>query len=116
MLSGNLGAYMSQKHPDFSILAARIAVSNLHKNTSDSFFETCQILHDYVDQQGRPAALLAEDMWQFVQANAQELDDAIDYKRDFGPALRSDPYWSYKAVMTRETMNNYSSSCNRGKS
>lgn len=107
---------MSQKHPDFSILAARIAVSNLHKNTSDSFFETCQILHDYVDQQGRPAALLAEDMWQFVQANAQELDDAIDYKRDFGPALRSDPYWCYKAVMTRKTMNNYSSSCNRGKS
>lgn len=106
MLSGNLGAYMSQKHPDFSILAARIAVSNLHKNTSDSFFETCQILHDYVDQQGRPAALLAEDMWQFVQANAQELDDAIDYKRDFGLALRSDPYWSYKAVMTRTTMNN----------
>lgn len=104
---------MSQKHPDFSILAARIAVSNLHKNTSDSFFETCQILHDYVDQQGRPAALLAEDMWQFVQANAQELDDAIDYKRDFGPALRSDPYRSYKAVMTRKTMNNYSSSKKR---
>ena len=34
---------MSQKHPDFSILAARIAVSNLHKNTSDSFFETCKV-------------------------------------------------------------------------
>lgn len=37
------GAYMSQKHPDFSILAARIAVSNLHKNTSESFFETCKV-------------------------------------------------------------------------
>eukprot|EP00913_Durusdinium_trenchii_P034439 g32220.t1 len=39
-LAAETCAYMSQKHPDFSILAARIAVSNLHKNTSDSFYET----------------------------------------------------------------------------
>lgn len=67
---------MSQKHPDFSILAARIAVSNLHKNTSDSFYETCKIVHDFVDQQGRPAGLIAEDVFEFVQANASELDKA----------------------------------------
>ena len=75
---------MSQKHPDFSILAARIAVSNLHKNTSDSFFETCKILHGYTDQQGRAAALLGDEVWDFVKANAQRLDEAIDYKRDLG--------------------------------
>ena len=83
-LAAETCAYMSQKHPDFSTLAARIAVSNLHKNTSDSFHETCKILHSYMDQQGRPAALLAEDVWTFIDANAKALDEAIDYKRDLG--------------------------------
>lgn len=83
-LAAETCAYMSQKHPDFSILAARIAVSNLHKNTSESFFETCKVLHDYTDDQGRPAALLAEDVWTFIQVNANALDEAIYYSRDFG--------------------------------
>ncbi|CAK8987685.1 unnamed protein product [Durusdinium trenchii] len=82
-LAAETCAYMSQKHPDFSILAARIAVSNLHKNTSDSFYETCKIVHDFVDQQGRPAGLIAEDVFEFVQANASELDKAMVYTRDF---------------------------------
>ena len=42
VLAAETCAYMSQKHPDFSVLAARIAISNLHKNTSDSFYETCK--------------------------------------------------------------------------
>ena len=83
-LAAETCAYMSQKHPDFSTLAARIAVSNLHKNTSSSFYETCKILHSYVDKQGRPAALLADDVWEFISANAEALDQAIDYKRDLG--------------------------------
>merc|ERR1711920_3823 len=76
-------AYMSQKHPDFSILAARIAVSNLHKNTSGSFVETCRLLHDYRDRQGRAASLIAEEVWNFVLENGGELDDAMTYERDF---------------------------------
>ena len=52
---------MSQKHPDFSTLAARITVSNLHKNTSDSFFETCRVLYEYKNKQGRPAALSSDE-------------------------------------------------------
>ncbi|CAJ1383694.1 unnamed protein product [Effrenium voratum] len=83
-LAAETCAYMSQKHPDFSTLAARIAVSNLHKNTSDSFAETCRLLYTYVDLQGRPAALLSQEMWTFVEANAEKLDAAIDYKRDLG--------------------------------
>lgn len=39
-LAAETCAYMSQVHPDFSTLAARIAVSNLHKNTHESFSET----------------------------------------------------------------------------
>merc|ERR1711920_252365 len=76
-------AYMSQKHPDFSILAARIAVSNLHKNTSGSFVETCRLLHDYRDRQGRAASLIAEEVWNFVLENGGELDNAMTYDRDF---------------------------------
>jgi len=83
-LAAETCAYMSQKHPDFSTLAARIAVSNLHKNTSDSFYETCKVLHEYTDKQGRSASLLAEDVWEFVKANAEQLDAAVDYKRDLG--------------------------------
>ncbi|CAE7225367.1 RNR1 [Symbiodinium natans] len=84
VLAAETCAYMSQKHPDFSTLAARIAVSNLHKNTSESFYETCKVLHEYVDMQGRPASLMAQDVWEFIEANAQRLDEAIDYTRDLG--------------------------------
>lgn len=76
-------AYMSQKHPDFSILAARVAVSSLHKVTSDSFSETCRGLYEYKDRQGRAAGLLSESVWKFIEGNAAELDAAIDYTRDF---------------------------------
>jgi len=82
-LAAETCAYMSQKHPDFSILAARIAVSNLHKNTSGSFSETCRALHTYKDKQGRCASLIAEDVAAFVQENAEVLDGAMDYRRDF---------------------------------
>merc|ERR550525_1555604 len=68
-LAAETCAYMSQKHPDFSTLAARIAVSNLHKSTSDSFFETCRALHDYRDKQGRAAPLLSEEVACFVEKN-----------------------------------------------
>merc|ERR1719356_1819465 len=65
-LAAETCAYMSQKHPDFSTLAARIAVSNLHKNTSDSVVETCRALHDYMDKQGRPASLISDEVWAFI--------------------------------------------------
>merc|ERR1719171_1761496 len=80
-LAAETCAYMSQKHPDFSTLAARIAVSNLHKNTLASFSETCRALHDYRDKQGRNASLIANDVWDFVEKSAADLDAAIDYTR-----------------------------------
>merc|ERR1711881_537319 len=58
-LAAETCAYMSQRHHDFSTLAARIAVSNLHKNTTDSFVDTCRALYEYQDKQGRPASLIA---------------------------------------------------------
>ena len=82
-LAAETCAYMSQKHPDFSILAARIAVSNVHKSTSDSFSETVRLLHEYTDRQGRPAGLISDVVRKFVDDNAEEIDAAIDYKRDY---------------------------------
>jgi len=83
-LAAETCAYMSQKHHDFSTLAARIAVSNLHKSTSAQFSETCRKLYEYHDKQGRPASLIANDVWEFVEANAEKLDKAVDYTRDYG--------------------------------
>lgn len=82
-LAAETCAYLSQKHPDFSRLAARITVSNLHKNTSDSFSQTCKSLYEYIDKQGRPAALLDKQVYEFIRDNAEELDAAINYQRDF---------------------------------
>jgi len=82
-LAAETCAYMSQKHPDFSTLAARIAVSNLHKSTSDSMVETCRVLRTYVDKQGRPAPILSDAVWEFVEENASQIDEAMDYSRDY---------------------------------
>jgi ribonucleoside-diphosphate reductase alpha subunit len=81
-LAAETCAYMSQRHPDFSTLAARIAVSNLHKNTSDSFSETVRSLFEFHDKQGRSAKLISDEVYEFVQANVEELNAAIDYRRD----------------------------------
>lgn len=82
-LAAETCAYMSQKHHDFSTLAARVAISNLHKHTSDIFSETCRVLFEYHDKQGRPAALISEEVWAFVCEHADRLNEAIQYSRDF---------------------------------
>eukprot|EP00443_Scrippsiella_acuminata_P097882 CAMPEP_0115686982 /NCGR_PEP_ID=MMETSP0272-20121206/60244_1 /TAXON_ID=71861 /ORGANISM="Scrippsiella trochoidea, Strain CCMP3099" /LENGTH=307 /DNA_ID=CAMNT_0003126593 /DNA_START=69 /DNA_END=988 /DNA_ORIENTATION=- len=82
-LAAETCAYMSQKHPDFSTLAARIAVSSLHKNTSDSMSDTCRILREYHDKQGRPAPLISEEVADFIRENASAIDAAMRYNRDF---------------------------------
>ena len=74
---------MATTHPDFSKLAARIAVSNLHKNTEPEFAHVIHKLHYYVDNNGRAAPLIARDVFEFIQKNSKELNSAIDYNRDF---------------------------------
>jgi len=81
-LAAETCAYMSQRHHDFSTLAARVAVSNLHKNTSDSFSGTCKVLHEYRDKEGRSAALISDEVMTFICENASELDAAVKYERD----------------------------------
>ena len=84
-LAAETAASLTTKHPDYALLASRIAVSNLHKNTIKSFSETMRLMHDYIDPKtGKSASLLADDVWDIIQANAELLDSTIIYDRDFG--------------------------------
>jgi len=84
-LAAETAASLTTKHPDYALLASRIAVSNLHKNTVKSFSETMRKLYQYVDgKTGKNASLIAEDVWQVIEENAELLDSTIIYDRDFG--------------------------------
>ncbi len=83
-LAAEIAATLTTKHPDFAKLAARIAVSNLHKVTSKSFSNTMKRLYTYVDPKtGQNAPLISKETWKVVKDNAAELDEAIIYDRDF---------------------------------
>jgi ribonucleoside-diphosphate reductase alpha chain len=84
-LAAETAASLTTKHPDYALLASRIAVSNLHKNTIKSFSETMRKLYKYVDpKNGKKASLIADDVWDVIEANADVLDSTIIYDRDFG--------------------------------
>mmetsp|Transcript_19727 Transcript_19727/g.38611 ORF Transcript_19727/g.38611 Transcript_19727/m.38611 type:complete len:795 (+) Transcript_19727:262-2646(+) len=83
-LAAETAAYAATQHPDFSILAARIAVSNLHKSTSESFSETiAKLRHHIHPRNGENAPLIAEDVYDIVMANKDRIDAAVNYDRDF---------------------------------
>ncbi|MDX2285933.1 MAG: ribonucleoside-diphosphate reductase subunit alpha [Bacteroidia bacterium] len=83
-LAAETAASMTTRHPDYARLAARIAVSNLHKNTSKSFSETVHLLYHYVDPKtGEPAQLISEETYEAVMRHADVLDSAIIYDRDY---------------------------------
>ena len=84
-LAAETAANLSSTHPDYAILAARIAVSNLHKNTKKNFADVMTDLHSYVEPKtGLPAPLLNDEVFAFISANADTLNAAIVYNRDFG--------------------------------
>ncbi len=84
-LAAETAASMTTKHPDYAVLAARIAISNLHKNTQKSFSATMKRLYNYVDPKtGENAALLSKEVYDVIKKHAGELDAAIIYDRDFG--------------------------------
>ncbi|HQW24117.1 MAG TPA: ribonucleoside-diphosphate reductase subunit alpha [Bacteroidia bacterium] len=84
-LAAEIAASMTTRHPDYAILAARIAVSNLHKNTKKSFSETMKDLYEYIDPKtGKKAPLLADDVYAIIEKNKDFLDSTIIYDRDFG--------------------------------
>lgn len=83
-LAAETAASLATKHPDYARLAARIAVSNLHKNTQKSFAATMADLHKYIDPKtGELAGLISDELYAVVQQHADELDSAIIYDRDY---------------------------------
>ncbi|KAJ1923947.1 ribonucleotide-diphosphate reductase subunit rnr1 [Tieghemiomyces parasiticus] len=83
-LAAETAAYMTTKHPDYAILAARIALSNLHKETRKQFSATIEDLYSYVNPKtGKPASMISEDTYKVVMKHADRLNSAIIYDRDF---------------------------------
>ena len=83
-LAAETAASMTVSHPDYALLAARIAVSNLHKNTKKSFTETIEDLYHYVNPRTNlESPLIADDVYEVVQKHADRLDATIIYQRDF---------------------------------
>lgn len=84
-LAAEIAASLTTTHPDYALLASRIAVSNLHKSTNKSFSKTMAALYNFVDPKtGLHAPLIADDVHEIIQKNAQILDSTIIYDRDFG--------------------------------
>ncbi|MBN3520484.1 ribonucleoside-diphosphate reductase subunit alpha [Algoriphagus lutimaris] len=93
-LAAEVCASLTVKHPDYAILAARIAISNLHKTTSQSFSNTMKRLYTYINPKtGENASLIDPEVYGVIKKNAAKLDAAIDYKRDFGY-----DYFGYKTL------------------
>ena len=82
-LAAYLCSSLSIEHPDYSILASRIIVSNHHKNTSPSFSETIQTLYNNVDNHGYPIPLVSDELYNVVSKNKEKLNTCIDYQRDY---------------------------------
>ena len=84
-LAAETAATMTTTHPDYALLAARVSVSNLHKNTKKSFVDTMTDLYTYVNPRtGKKAPLLADNVYKIIKDNAELLDSTIIYNRDFG--------------------------------
>ncbi|MBS1609842.1 MAG: ribonucleoside-diphosphate reductase subunit alpha [Bacteroidetes bacterium] len=83
-LAAETAASFTTKHPDFAVLAARIAVSNLHKNTLKSFSDTATLLYEYVDRKtGDKASMIADDVYAIIEQHKDRIDAAVIYERDY---------------------------------
>ena len=83
-LAAEVAAAKTIDHPDYALLASRIAVSNLHKETKKTFSEVIDDMHHYIDPKtGQNASLIADDVYDIIVENRDLLDSSIIYDRDF---------------------------------
>ncbi len=83
-LASETAATMATQHPDYAILAARIAVSNLHKNSDKSFAKTMKALHEYIDPKtGENAQLISNETFAIIWENRKVFDTAIKHENDY---------------------------------
>ena len=81
-LAAETCAYMTIVHPDYSKLAARLAITNLHKMTKALFSEVVEDLHSMIDSLGRQSSLISDEAYAFIVQNKEALDAAVDHSRD----------------------------------
>jgi ribonucleoside-diphosphate reductase alpha chain len=93
-LAMETAAALTTKHPDYMVLASRLAVTSLHKETKKSFSETMSDLYNYVDPKTkRHSPVLSKKFYDLVMAHADELDSAIVHSRD-----HNFDYFGYKVL------------------
>jgi ribonucleoside-diphosphate reductase subunit M1 len=83
-LAAETAAYMTTSHPDYALLAARIAISNLHKETKKVFSQVVEDLYTYINPKtNKHSPMIADNIYQIIMDNAERLNSAIIYDRDF---------------------------------
>ena len=92
-LSAETCAYMNLVHPDYSRLASRIEISNLHKETDDDYMKVIEKLNNQKDKAGRSASLVGPEVYKVVAENADKINAKLDYSRDF-----SYDYFGFKTL------------------
>ena len=93
-LAAETAASLASHHPDYSKLAARICVDDLHRSTKESFSEVVTDLREFIDpESGAHAPLISEEVYEIIMANKEKLDNYIDYGRDF-----SYDYFGFKTL------------------
>jgi ribonucleoside-diphosphate reductase alpha chain len=93
-LAAEVAATMAVNHPDYSMLASKIAVANLHKQTKESFTEVIEDLYSYINPKtNQPGPLIAEDVYKTIKKHAKKIEATIDYQRDF-----SYDFFGYKTL------------------
>ena len=93
-LAAETAASLASHHPDYSKLAARICVDDLHRSTKDCFSEVITDFRDFIDpESGEHAPLISQEVYDIIMANKEKLDSYIDYNRDF-----SYDYFGFKTL------------------
>ena len=83
-LAAETAASLVSHHPDYSKLAARICVDDLHRSTKDTFTDVITDLREYIDPESKKhAPLISEEVYEIIMANAEVLNNHIDYTRDY---------------------------------
>ncbi len=83
-LAAETSASLVSNHPEYSKLAARISVDNLHRSTKDCFSDLIEDLYSYIDPETKKhAPLISDEVLEVIRENKDRLDNHIDYSRDF---------------------------------